>query len=362
MLHFWGEKAAVPNHSLHFSYGIGALLAPQIVRPFLSVPGPILDQAMANVSEAMFGGYLNVTAENRSLGVYNRSDGEPLYDAPIEYPYAIMCVITVACGLALILYGFFRPVRKWCVEEKVPFGEILRSFSPTSCLHGQGMLAVAIILLLYLFFALPIGAERAYGKFVFAFAVETESMSRQSGTTLESVFWLAFTAGRGLATLVSGWIRPATLVLGELAINTVSAAVLSFFVLRSPLVLWIFTALFAMSLSPLFPGALAWANVSINMTAMATGVAFIATAGGAFAFSWLSGYLFQYHGEMSLMYLMLGYTVTAVMLFLVLLLLKRFYDRSDTQPRSLDVKDQDVSVPLRSDDMENDAKKTEAMA
>ena len=34
-MHMWGEQTAMPMHSLHFAFGVGALSAPQIARPFL---------------------------------------------------------------------------------------------------------------------------------------------------------------------------------------------------------------------------------------------------------------------------------------------------------------------------------------
>ena len=32
----WGKNAASPVHALHFGFGVGAVLAPQIARPFLA--------------------------------------------------------------------------------------------------------------------------------------------------------------------------------------------------------------------------------------------------------------------------------------------------------------------------------------
>ena len=35
VMHLWGVKATSHMHSLHFGFGFGALLAPQIAKPFL---------------------------------------------------------------------------------------------------------------------------------------------------------------------------------------------------------------------------------------------------------------------------------------------------------------------------------------
>ena len=36
VMDLWGERAAGPMHSLHFAFGVGAMIAPQIAKPFLS--------------------------------------------------------------------------------------------------------------------------------------------------------------------------------------------------------------------------------------------------------------------------------------------------------------------------------------
>ena len=35
VMHLWGVKATANIHALHFGFGFGALLAPQIAEPFL---------------------------------------------------------------------------------------------------------------------------------------------------------------------------------------------------------------------------------------------------------------------------------------------------------------------------------------
>ena len=48
---------------------------------------------------------------------------------------------------------------------------------------------------------------------------------------------------------------------------------------------------------------------------------------GAILFSWLSGYLFEYHGPPSLMYLILGYSVVATLFFILMYLVGRYNQR-----------------------------------
>ena len=115
----------------------------------------------------------------------------------------------------------------------------------------------------------------------------------------------------------------------DLGLNVLAAAMLASLAGTSQTVLWIFNCLFGSVLSPLFPASLAWAHFYIKMTAMMTALAFIASAAGAFVFSWLSGYLFEYTGPPSLMYLMLGYAVTASLMFVLMYLVARKKGKRD---------------------------------
>ena len=46
ILHIWGDQAAAPQHCLHFGYGVGSIISPQLARPFLS------QKTMVNLSTA----------------------------------------------------------------------------------------------------------------------------------------------------------------------------------------------------------------------------------------------------------------------------------------------------------------------
>ena len=148
-------------------------------------------------------------------------------------------------------------------------------------------------------------------------------LSNKDGTIVETLFWATFTAGRGVAIIISKFCPPLLMLIVDLALNVLAATMLASFAGSSQTVLWIFNCVFGSVLSPLFPASLAWAHFYVKMTAMMTALAFIASAAGAFVFSWLSGYLFEYTGPSSLMYLMVGYATTAFIVFTVMYLIGR---------------------------------------
>ena len=49
----WGDKASMPIHVLHMAFGVGSLIAPLVVGPFLSIPGSTNQFAPSDLNTTM---------------------------------------------------------------------------------------------------------------------------------------------------------------------------------------------------------------------------------------------------------------------------------------------------------------------
>ena len=310
----WKSNAPVPMNALHFAFGVGALMAPQLCRPFLPTHLPSVVPANTFSTGAPEGPTENFSSVNTggapvsAPASFTRVEGEN-----IEVVYAIIAICTCLCGL-------------WFLVQQVackPHGDDLPNKNSgrfgcrmSMCPNGCNV-AIAIFLpMLFVFWSLPVGAERAYGKFLFSFAVDSNiHMVPRMATILETVFWASFTASRGIATLASRWVSPAHLLICVLTIKIVSACLLAAFADTNQIVLWVGSSTFGASVSPIFPASLLWVNLYLEMDAMMNAFAFVASAFGAMVFSWLSGYLFEYHGPPYLMYFMVCYAILVTALF-----------------------------------------------
>lgn len=314
MLDLWKEKSAVPTHALHFSFGIGALIAPQVARPFL----PQLHDSRSDMDHVA-----NTTVIPELLNSTQTGQGDQYKDR-IEIVYGILGGITLLFSLVFLLFQLKRKGLTNEVEKNISM--------KTSCIKFLSNIKeefrfslIFLFALLMLAFALPVGAERAYGKFLFSFSVESSlKMAPKTATSLESVFWASFTAGRGIATLVSKWTPPHILLACEIVIKIISAFLLAFLADTYPEILWVMSGFLGATISPIFPACIVWVNLHIKMTAWMNAFAFISTAMGAFAFSWIAGYLFEYKGPMYLMYLMLCYSLVTAVVYTLLYLFFRF--------------------------------------
>ena len=316
ILRLWGTKAAPPTHALHFGFGVGALIIPQIARPFLPhESGNGGDTVLVTESTP------NTTDQN--LSSVTTADSVQLVDPPIEIPFGIVSAITAIVGIwFLILFCFRMPLpplhspAKRAAKRRRSF---FRSWIPET---DNKALWFAFVCCLCLFWIFPTGAERMYGRFIYAYAIEgPHELSTDDGTIIETLFWATFTGTRLLNILVSYWVPASILISGSLLLSVGVTIVLAFFSQDQAIVLWIFNCLFGVVLAPILPASIAWADRYITMTAMMTALAFIASAAGAFIFSWLSGSLYESAGPPSLMHLLVVYSFLCTLVFAVLLIL-----------------------------------------
>ncbi len=334
VLAMWGRAAASPVHALHFGFGVGAVLAPQLARPFLAPRNDAAGAADANSSAA-------VTSHDTAIAVTSQpnmtsSTSLPGLESNIEIPYSLSAIYSLLfCVIFLVFYvagrkerkAFERRQAKIRKEEGSSLGSVkdfMKSLSPGSCTGGNVLLGSLFFPLLFLYYANVVGGERAYGRFLFSYAIDgDQSFSTQDAAVLNSLFWIGFTSGRGLSAIFAYWFPPIILLAVELAMNIICGIALSAWGLTVPGVLWAFTGLLGLFLSPVFPSGLAWSNLYVEMKGLAITVVYIGASVGAIVYQWVTGYLFDAQGPASLMYVVIGYAITQTVIFALMFLVVR---------------------------------------
>ena len=302
MLRMWGVQAAVPVHALHTAFGIGALIAPLIARPFLGVI-PDDDNSVDDTYNTSLPANMSNTTPN---------DMTP---AAIQYPYSVIAAFTLLMAALFVLLYWFAPIRQEAPHKKSQMSA-KDAFNPSSWLGGDKRLGYVILIFSFLMFMLPTGMQYAYGKFLFSISVTGRlKLSPADATLLESWFWATFTAGRLLVTLAAARVSQNILILVEMSVNVAATASLVAYGQTSGTALAIFSGLFAAGMGPLHPTLFSWLNLYVEVTAMLTCMTFISSACGAFVYIWLAGYLFQYEGPDSLLYFLLASTCVCAMIF-----------------------------------------------
>lgn len=188
--------------------------------------------------------------------------------------------------------------------------------SPATCAYGNIVYGIEILVLLFLYFIQAVGGERAYGKFLYSFAIETQvAFTKRDALTLNSVFWVCHMVGRGAGILLAHFVPIRYMIAGDLCGSLITTIILSLFGYKVPNVLWVMSSFMGFFISILFPSGMSWANLHMQMNSMAVMVLMIGSSCGGFIYHYLPGYLFKYVGPHSFMYVMVAYSVITILVF-----------------------------------------------
>jgi len=316
----WRENATVATHVFHFCCGVGFLLVPQIVKPFLPkishIATNISSYTQTNESQAAAYeiGTLNTTAQTVERSSYTEEH--------IEIPYMIIAIHNVILGLAFfvlhfVVYNFTKKHVTDSLEKSTSDTKNPLDWRAMTCKRRLHMLL--FLGLFVLVWILGVGGEKAAGRFLFSFVTETKlKFSPQQGSNILMTFWISFTTGRFLAALFSIWIHPLKLVTVILCISIASSTTLLCFGLNNSLVIWICVPLFALSLGPMFPSGMTCLNRFIPMTAGLVTLAFICSTIGNIGFTRVTGVLFDTVGPEVLMVILLVYGCCGLVVVVVI--------------------------------------------
>ena len=194
----WEKRASAPIHALHFGFGIGAFIAPQLARPFISP-----------------------TSENSSNPINSTGSGnnETESTATLWVPYTISSFLTLIFFIIFLSYFIHERrmglhstelLNRSKVMEEVPLKEKLQKiFSPGSCTNGQVCFGTQFFIILFVYYINAVGGERAMSKFLYSYAIDSDAaMTSDEAATLNSVFWISFTCGRGVTIVLAKFIPP----------------------------------------------------------------------------------------------------------------------------------------------------------
>jgi FHS family Na+ dependent glucose MFS transporter 1 len=331
----WQRQASSPIHALHFGYGMGALIAPQLARPFVSI-------------EPIDHGHKQFVATNLSTAIIDgtyASDNMPNFtsssadSSDIKVPYLIGAAIALVFSAVFCMFHVFEKCidtrktfsgishvasREQTKTEKQRVRKLLRILNPGTCTGGDSMFGAVFFFGAFFLFFNTVGGEHGYTKFLYTYAREGPlHMDNDTAAMVNTLFWLCFMGGRGIAILVSKWLHPRTMLITQLTFVLVSGIALSVWGASVPQVLWVFTGLLAAFLGPVLPAGISWCNHYVLMRGTAVAIVFLATGMGSMFYQWLTGYLFQYRGAHSVMYVILGFSIFLCLNFAFLLIIVR---------------------------------------
>ncbi|XP_066534073.1 sodium-dependent glucose transporter 1 [Hoplias malabaricus] len=310
ILNTWGDEVGPHLQALHFSFAAGAFVSPIIAKLLFTVNGS------ANAS-------VGSSAEVASFLTFFHSKGNETMPASMWAYVVIGAFVLLVSLLFFVLYS----------QNSGSSGNQASSLSP-----GKQQTAkhhVALIGLLSFFFFWYVGAEVAYGSFIFNFGKDYAKLPQAEAAGLNSLFWGSFAAFRGLAICFAACIYPGTMIVLSLLGCTAAALLLVLFS-QHQVVLWSCTALYGASMATTFPSGVAWVEQYTVVNGRAAAVFVVGAALGEMTLPTALGFLLgQLLDRPLLMYLALITAIITSVLFPVMYILARSGGAVIRKPRGL---------------------------
>ncbi len=263
----FGQKVGPYMNSLHFFFGVGAFLSPIIIAQTMLISG---------------GG--------------------------IRLAYWALALSVLPAALFFLRFPS-PPIR-------------LRD----TAVHG-GKTNLLLIILVAAFLFLYVGAEVAYGGWIYTYATTLGLSSITAAAYLTSFFWGALTLGRLLSIPLTAKLHPQKLLAGALA-----GCLLSMVVLltgqSSTAALWIGTIGLGLSMSVIFPTTISLAEHTLSLNSQMTSYFFVGAALGSMSIPWLIGQLFERIGPIVTMFTIFITLLVAVAVFGLLIWQARLHQEA----------------------------------
>lgn len=279
--------------ALHFSFALGAFVAPILAKMVLG----------ASTTDSHLGGKSdNQSALKPPPTAAAASLLRRHFSLNLVWSYVVIgtCLLLVAF-LFFILYLRSSPIRdrtKLSVQK-----------------YRTAKYHYALIILLSIFFFFYVGAEVTYGSYIFTYAKTYCTMNESEAAGLNSVFWGAFAACRGMAICFAACSYPGSMILISIICSTVSSLFLVLFNTHT-VALWLGSAVYGASMAAIFPSGISWIEQYTTIEGKSASLFVIGAALGEMCIPAVVGFL-QGHlpNHPVLMYAALGSAVMTAVLF-----------------------------------------------
>lgn len=216
IIKLWAKECPPFLQALHFSYGVGSLIAPMLVEPFLKEseePSELITYFMTDKNET----FSVVTTQNITALTPD--------DIELIYPYFMVSIFItiVACGF-LVMFIKHRvtdehPSRK-LDEEQVEEGS-------TSIKVINPKVKTLVVAMTSTFTLIYVGLEANMGTFIPAYAHKGPlHVSKKTGAMMSSVYWLFFTCFRLVAVILSSMIGSTSILVLNLVNSLIGCALM----------------------------------------------------------------------------------------------------------------------------------------
>ena len=225
--------------------------------------------------------------------------GVGAFASPIVVTYAIGADGSIANAYWILATLLIPLILIIAVQPSPPIAHHARETESNLTAHR-----VTILLVGGLLFA-AVGAEVAYGNWIYTYALTRELADATGAAALTSAYWGAFTIGRLLAIPLATRATPNTIM----ALCFAGIAAGSLAILAQPdshWVLWAGTMAAGVAVAPMFATVISLAENRMPISGRATGWFFVGSSAGGMSIPWVIGQLFETWGTAWTFYVVLA--------------------------------------------------------
>nr|CAH8823253.1 unnamed protein product [Trichobilharzia regenti] len=305
---------------MHSGYGMGAAIAPLLIKPFTLPSVPKNDTTIT--SDTPTG--INATNNNTAKDLV-------LVDAVV--PYSIIsgiifsCVAYFLCIICIDQPTFILTTKR--DKEKITSSSSTASPLPDKKLHEKSSInlsklykrfhsfclrtsrsvtktKILVICCTFVTFFTVVGNERVFGKFMFTYALYGPvRLSTSDGYLINLIYWVCFCSARIITFFIALYISE-NIVLITLAFGTLLSSIGLIVLPHTKFWFFLCTTLFSLFKSPLFPATLGCINNASEISGFLVIIVNFGSSSGATLLQYTAGNLIQTHGQFVFPYLVMG--------------------------------------------------------
>ncbi|KAL4216957.1 hypothetical protein ACF0H5_023415 [Mactra antiquata] len=349
LLSLWDEEGRPYMQALQFCYGLGGIIAPLVVEPFLAKKECVLlvndtginqafldsedNVSMATINDSMATMGLNWTNTDSGQNSANKSCNDQYGETNIHYAFLISFFVI---GSSVI--GFIYMYLESKCKNKV------RHMAADKSNHAQPdklsyRLKAIFLVLLFIIMMTDCAVEDTFSSYLATFCISHFKWDKGTASFATSVHWSAFTVGRFSGIFLIKCFKPVQLLFAFLIMLSCGlTGLLIASVTYSSALVWVFIGFSSFSMSIIFPCLFTWTEESIiTVSGKISAMFLIAASGGLMLNPLFLGYIMDNIAPIYFIHIILSESILCVSIFLLLLILVRKYVVPSSTPLNLEV-------------------------
>jgi len=335
LLNLWkGYNSSPCMYALHFFFGVGSLLSPVFAKPFLRHTPEKDDISL----EETIGVNLTATQLLTNESSLERVIPSQALTVRLLFP---LFAIQLAILLTPLLYFYLQERRHEATTKSIACH--INSSNDKKTIKDPDMagedkkdkvetlVLVSVMFLVYFCFA---GLEISMRTFISPFTVSI-GHSRQVGSDITALYYLSYTAARGMAVFGGVYLSPSTIMWGSQLVLSVGSVILSIHSVHSFWALRLGVILMGGGTAVLFPTGLLWLKDKLTINNRIGSSLLVGSNISAQLYTFFIGYIID-DEPLMLMYLMNLTACILLLLFSLASLLARHFtnNKRNTQEKS----------------------------